>query len=286
MDTALRTADSGYLTRRLVDVCQELIINDVDPFEADSAVRGIWLEDIRADEPNARFHLETRLFSRTLAEDVALSDGTVMEAGRMVGEDEMVVLRDDPTVDRVRVLSPLSDDSPQGVAPACYGMSLATGKPIEGGEAVGVIAAQSIGEPGTQLTMRTFHTGGVAGKDIAAGLPRVVELFEARTPKGKATLARISGVVRVGEDEGRGREVTVVAEDGTEEVYLIPGSPVSRWSTVRRSGLGTPLLKDHATPRSCWRSRECGRPSSTWWTRFRRSTGTRVCRFTTSTSNW
>ena len=143
----------------------------------------------------------------------------------MVGEDEMVVLRDDPTVDRVRVLSPLSDDSPQGVAPACYGMSLATGKPIEGGEAVGVIAAQSIGEPGTQLTMRTFHTGGVAGKDIAAGLPRVVELFEARTPKGKATLARISGVVRVGEDEGRGREVTVVAEDGTEEVYLIPGSP-------------------------------------------------------------
>ena len=225
VDTALRTADSGYLTRRLVDVCQELIINDVDPFEADGAVRGIWLEDIRADEPNARFHLETRLFSRTLAEDVALSDGTVMEAGRMVGEDEMVVLRDDPTVDRVRVLSPLSDDSPQGVAPACYGMSLATGKPIEGGEAVGVIAAQSIGEPGTQLTMRTFHTGGVAGKDIAAGLPRVVELFEARTPKGKATLARISGVVRVGEDEGRGREVTVVAEDGTEEVYLIPGSP-------------------------------------------------------------
>ena len=225
VDTALRTADSGYLTRRLVDVCQELIINDVDPFEADSAVRGIWLEDIRSDEPNARFHLETRLFSRTLADDVALSDGTVMEAGRMVGEDEMVVLRDDPTVDRVRVLSPLSDDSPQGVAPACYGMSLATGKPIEGGEAVGVIAAQSIGEPGTQLTMRTFHTGGVAGKDIAAGLPRVVELFEARTPKGKATLARISGVVRVGEDEGRGREVMVVAEDGTEETYLIPGAP-------------------------------------------------------------
>ncbi len=225
VDTALRTADSGYLTRRLVDVCQELIINDVDPFEGDSAVRGIWLEDIRPDEPNARFHLETRLFSRVLADDVTLADGAVMEAGRMVGEDEMVALRDDPTVDRVRVLSPLSDDSPQGVAPACYGMSLATGKPIEGGEAVGVIAAQSIGEPGTQLTMRTFHTGGVAGKDIAAGLPRVVELFEARTPKGKATLARISGVVRVGDDEGRGREVMVVAEDGTEEVYLIPGAP-------------------------------------------------------------
>ena len=104
-------------------------------------------------------------------------------------------------------------------------MSLATGKPIEIGEAVGVIAAQSIGEPGTQLTMRTFHTGGVAaaGRDIAAGLPRVVELFEARTPKGKATLSRISGIIRIGEDEGRGREVTVVADDGTEEVHLIPG---------------------------------------------------------------
>ncbi|MEE2768467.1 MAG: DNA-directed RNA polymerase subunit beta' [Actinomycetota bacterium] len=224
VDTALRTADSGYLTRRLVDVCQELIINEQDPFGADGAARGIWLDNVRPDETNARYHLETRLFSRALADDITLSDGSVLEAGRIVGEDEMVALRDDPKVDRVRVLSPLSDDSPQGVAPACYGMSLATGKPIEGGEAVGVIAAQSIGEPGTQLTMRTFHTGGVAGKDIAAGLPRVVELFEARTPKGKATLSRISGVVRIGEDEGRGREVTVVADDGTEEVYLILGA--------------------------------------------------------------
>ena len=131
----------------------------------------------------------------------------------------------DPAVTRVRVLSPLTDDSAIGISPACYGMSLATSKPIEVGEAVGVIAAQSIGEPGTQLTMRTFHTGGVAGKDLAGGLPRVVELFEARTPKGKATLARISGVVRLGEDEGRGREVTVIADDGTEETYLIPGQP-------------------------------------------------------------
>ena len=239
VDTALRTADSGYLTRRLVDVSQELIINENDPFEAEGAVRGIWIDGVRSDLENQRFYLETRLFSRTLADEVVVADPEgkgivhpeakggrrVLAAGTIVGEIEMQLMRDDPEVDRVRVLSPLTDDSATGVSAASYGMSLATGKDIEVGEAVGVIAAQSIGEPGTQLTMRTFHTGGVVGKDLAGGLPRVVELFEARTPKGKATLARISGVVRIGEDEGRGREITVVADDGTEEVYTIPGGP-------------------------------------------------------------
>ena len=239
VDTALRTADSGYLTRRLVDVSQELIINEADPFEAEGAVRGIWIDGVRSDVENQRFYLETRLFSRTLADEVVVADPEgkgivhpeakggrrVLAAGTIVGEIEMLLMRDDPEVDRVRVLSPLTDDSARGVSAACYGMSLATGKNIEVGEAVGVIAAQSIGEPGTQLTMRTFHTGGVVGKDLAGGLPRVVELFEARTPKGKATLARISGVVRIGEDEGRGREIAVVANDGTEEVYTIPGVP-------------------------------------------------------------
>ena len=237
VDTALRTADSGYLTRRLVDVSQELIINDTDPFETEGAVRGIWIDGVRSDVENQRFYLETRLFSRTLADEVVVADPEgkgivhstakggrrVLVAGTIVGEVEMELMRDDPDVERVRVLSPLTDDSATGVSAASYGMSLATGKDIEIGEAVGVIAAQSIGEPGTQLTMRTFHTGGVVGKDLAGGLPRVVELFEARTPKGKATLARISGVVRIGEDEGRGREITVVADDGTEEVYTVPG---------------------------------------------------------------
>ena len=225
VDTALRTADSGYLTRRLVDVSQELIINEHNPFEGDGPVFGIWIDDVEPDQEDKRTYLDTRLLSRTLADEIKLSDGSTLEAGTIVGESEMITLRDDPGVTRVRVLSPLTDDSAIGISPACYGMSLATSKPIEVGEAVGVIAAQSIGEPGTQLTMRTFHTGGVAGKDLAGGLPRVVELFEARTPKGKATLARISGVVRLGEDEGRGREVTVVADDGTEETYLIPGQP-------------------------------------------------------------
>ena len=226
VDTALRTADSGHLTRRLVDVAQELIINDEDPFAkaeaTGSPIRGIWLEDIGPDTPQTRTYLETRLYSRTLANDVTCSDGTVFPKGTIVDEDIMVKLRDDEAVTRVRVLSPLTDDSVAGISAASYGMSLATGKPIEVGEAVGVIAAQSIGEPGTQLTMRTFHTGGIAGSDIAGGLPRVVELFEARSPKGKATLARITGVVRIGEDEGKGRVITIVGDDGTEDQYIVP----------------------------------------------------------------
>ena len=125
-----------------------------------------------------------------------------------------------PAVDRIRVRSVLTCEAEHGVCATCYGQSLATGRIIELGEAVGVIAAQSIGEPGTQLTMRTFHTGGVVGEDITHGLPRVVELFEARTPKGAAVLARHSGVVRIEDEEG-GRRITVVADDGTEESVLV-----------------------------------------------------------------
>ena len=132
----------------------------------------------------------------------------------------MARIRDDEAVDRVRVRSVLTCESEHGVCATCYGQSLATGRLIELGEAVGVIAAQSIGEPGTQLTMRTFHTGGVVGEDITHGLPRVVELFEARTPKGAAVLAHYSGVVRLEDEEG-GRRITVVADDGTEESVLV-----------------------------------------------------------------
>ncbi|MCY4068929.1 MAG: DNA-directed RNA polymerase subunit beta' [Acidimicrobiaceae bacterium] len=217
VDTALRTADSGYLTRRLVDVAQEVIINDEDPFASGGHVKGIWLDDVTPDTPHKRTYLDTRLFGRVLAEDVQLDDGSVILAGTMVGDSELEALRDDPEVTRVRVLSPLSDDSASGISAASYGMSLATGKLIEEGEAVGVIAAQSIGEPGTQLTMRTFHTGGVAGaQDIAGGLPRVVELFEARTPKGKAILARQAGVVRIRDYGDSDRTVVIVENDGTE----------------------------------------------------------------------
>jgi DNA-directed RNA polymerase subunit beta' len=224
VDTALRTADSGYLTRRLVDVAQELIIHSRDEqvVSTGGPTRGLWIEDVVPDKPGKRSYLDTRLYGRILAESVKLTDGSTIAAGTLLLEDEITALRDDPEVDRVRALSPLTDDSAHGITAEAYGLSLATGKMIEPGEAVGVIAAQSIGEPGTQLTMRTFHTGGVVGTDIAGGLPRVVELFEARSPKGKATLSRSSGVVRISEDEGRGRVITVVSDDGEEDTYIVP----------------------------------------------------------------
>ncbi|MBV9253582.1 MAG: DNA-directed RNA polymerase subunit beta', partial [Actinobacteria bacterium] len=212
-DTALRTADSGYLTRRLVDVAQELIVREPDC----GTTRGLWFEDIVPDEAGKRSYLETRVLGRLLVEDAG-----PYKAGTELGEEEYSVLRDDPNVTRVRARSVLTCEAEHGICGACYGRSLATGRDIELGEAVGVIAAQSIGEPGTQLTMRTFHTGGIAGEggDITHGLPRVVELFEARTPKGAAVLARTSGVVRI-EDEENGRRITIVSDDGAEDSYNV-----------------------------------------------------------------
>ncbi len=215
-DTALRTADSGYLTRRLVDVAQELIIRTEDC----GTTRGVWLDNVVPDQAGKRSYLETRAYGRILLEPVKLSDGRTFEAGHMLGDAEVAALVADEAIDRIRVRSVLTCESEHGVCALCYGQSLATGKLIELGEAVGVIAAQSIGEPGTQLTMRTFHAGGVVGEDITHGLPRVVELFEARTPKGAAVLVREPGVVRVEEDE-TGRRVTVVAEDGTEQAVTV-----------------------------------------------------------------
>jgi DNA-directed RNA polymerase subunit beta' len=218
VDTALRTADSGYLTRRLVDVAQELIVREEDC----GAHLGVWIENVKPDTGTFRGHLDTKLFGRTLLNDVTLSSGKVLEKNTIVGDDELDALRDDSAVERVQVRSVVTCDAVLGVCSLCYGRSLATGKAIELGEAVGVIAAQSIGEPGTQLTMRTFHTGGVAGKDIAGGLPRVVELFEARTPKGTARLARATGVVRIGEDEGKGIPVNVIDDKGDEHPIVLP----------------------------------------------------------------
>ena len=215
-DTALRTADSGYLTRRLVDVAQELIVREDDC----GTTRGIWVRDVRPDDEKARHYLETRLDGRVLARDVALSDGTVLPAGTEIVSEHLKLLREDPAVTDVMVRSVLTCESSHGVCVACYGRSLATDQPVELGEAVGVIAAQSIGEPGTQLTMRTFHTGGIAGEDITHGLPRVVELFEARTPKGAAVLSRSSGVARIAEEDNS-RRITIVADDGSEEVYTV-----------------------------------------------------------------
>jgi DNA-directed RNA polymerase subunit beta' len=226
VDTALRTADSGYLTRRLVDVAQELIIREMDC----GSTLGVWIENVGADTANRRSYLETKLYGRALLNDIELAgpmekDGEMISTlprNTIVGDEEMEALRDDPNIERLRVRSVLTCDAELGVCAMCHGRSLATGQMIELGEAVGVIAAQSIGEPGTQLTMRTFHTGGVAGKDIAGGLPRVVELFEARTPKGSARLAKATGVLHLREDEGKGIPVVVVDDAGEEHETLLP----------------------------------------------------------------
>ena len=217
-DTALRTADSGYLTRRLVDVAQELMVRAEDC----GTDRGIKIA-VQAE----RSHLKQKLVSRVLLEDAKAGKEVIAPAGTAV-DLEMAVKIADAGVEEVIVRSVLMCDVKVGVCQACYGVSLATGNMVELGEAVGIVAAQSIGEPGTQLTMRTFHTGGVHGADdITQGLPRVVELFEARTPKGEAVLAESSGRVEIHEDE-RARTLELVPDDGSEPIT---------YKTTRRSRL-------------------------------------------------
>ncbi|HET9261088.1 MAG TPA: DNA-directed RNA polymerase subunit beta' [Acidimicrobiia bacterium] len=231
-DTALRTADSGYLTRRLVDVSQEMIVTEDDC----GTDRGIVIRVVDDRGTKIR-NLRSRIYGRALAEDlkeetdkgghalVATEDDEKLREGTIIGTKELHAV-EDANVESVRVRSPLTCDTRGGVCQTCYGLSLATGRIVEAAEAVGIMAAQSIGEPGTQLTMRTFHTGGVAGEDITHGLPRVVELFEARTPKGKAVLSEIAGTARVIDDE-EGRRIVVTKGDD-EVVY-----PISRFAKLR-----------------------------------------------------
>jgi DNA-directed RNA polymerase subunit beta' len=221
-DTALRTADSGYLTRRLVDVAQEVIVRE-DDCGSDRGIP-VWVtrevpgqKDRRV--PNA--HLDTSLFGRALAEDVKVGRVKIASRGDVV-DDTDVERMIEAGVDTVYVRSVLTCDSVVGVCRLCYGRNLAIGLLVDIGESVGIIAAQSIGEPGTQLTMRTFHTGGVAGEDITHGLPRVVELFEARRPKGEAQITELPGVVTVEEDEEKKvRRITVTSEDEDMVQYAV-----------------------------------------------------------------
>ncbi|MFG2087770.1 MULTISPECIES: DNA-directed RNA polymerase subunit beta' [unclassified Spirillospora] len=219
-DTALRTADSGYLTRRLVDVAQDVIVREEDcgtdrtiPFEVADKLSDGTLVKLATSE--------TSLVGRTIAEDVVV-DGTVIFPADTDLSDAVVSRLVEAGVDKVRTRSALVCEAKIGVCAACYGRSLATGKRVDVGEAVGIIAAQSIGEPGTQLTMRTFHTGGVAGGDITHGLPRVQELFEARIPKGVAPISEVAGRVKIDETE-KARKVVVVPDDGSDEIaYPVP----------------------------------------------------------------
>ena len=213
-DTALRTADSGYLTRRLVDVSQDVIVREVDcgTERGSEIVIGEKVDGVLRPVDN----LDTSAATRVLARDVEV-DGTVVgNAGEQLDVPRLEALVASGA-ETIRVRTVLNCESSVGTCAMCYGLSMATGKLVDVGEAVGIIAAQSIGEPGTQLTMRTFHTGGVAGEDITHGLPRVVELFEACTPKGVAPIAEVSGRVRI-EDTEKARKIIVVPDDGAEEV--------------------------------------------------------------------
>jgi len=243
-DTALRTADSGYLTRRLVDVAQDVIVRIEDCGTAEAT--HITLADtadvtgtewpIAADHPDMkelRGTFARRLLGRIAAEEIKLDASHSIMRGEEINEAYSASIAAATKVEVVAVRSPLSCVAPAGVCQACYGRNLATGKLIEMGESVGIMAAQSIGEPGTQLTMRTFHTGGVAGLDITAGLPRVEELFEARKPKGKAEISRIDGVVEVIRSDAG----TIVEVTHSEKYEIELDLPIDGALTVREGDL-------------------------------------------------
>jgi DNA-directed RNA polymerase subunit beta' len=213
---ALRTADSGYLTRRLVDVSQDVIIREEDCGTED----GIWVRDI-TDGNQVIEHLGDRLRGRYAADSIIDSEGNeLVPAGQLISEEDVRrVLK--AGVKEARIRSVLKCRARHGVCARCYGSNLATNSPVNVGEAVGIIAAQSIGEPGTQLTMRTFHTGGVAGDDITQGLPRVEELFEARKPKKLAVMAEMGGIVRREEPKRAGHRSLSITDPETGESVSI-----------------------------------------------------------------
>jgi DNA-directed RNA polymerase subunit beta' len=239
-DTALRTADSGYLTRRLVDVSQEVIIREHDC----GTDKGIPVKVLNAQgEPNnslaARVALQRMKHPRN-SKETLLNRGDEIDQPML---EKLVKLG----VEEVMVRSVMTCESRYGVCSRCYGTMLATGRLVEIGEAVGIIAAQSIGEPGTQLTMRTFHTGGVAGEDITHGLPRVVELFEARKPKGQAVIADISGIVSIEESE-KARKITITGPGSKERAYQVPRRARLRVRDGQEVAAGDQLTEGSANP--------------------------------------
>jgi DNA-directed RNA polymerase subunit beta' len=245
-DTALRTADSGYLTRRLVDVAQDVIVR----IEDCETTAGIWID---VDEGEAGERSMDRFAGRVAAQDIVVGDEMIVPSGEEISDAAARrIFADRTSVPRVKVRSTMTCKAREGVCRACYGRNLATGRMVEIGEAVGVIAAQSIGEPGTQLTMRTFHTGGVAtgGADITQGLPRVEELFEARVPKGKAQISEIDGTVEIVRPDAAGARVVdralkvrVVSRDVFDSTYAIGPKQVVVVEDGTNAPEGAPLIQ-------------------------------------------
>ncbi len=222
-DTALRTADSGYLTRRLVDVAAGIVVKDSGDENIDW--KGTNKKTVDKNGKPSKY-LHSTLFGRVLSEDIKkdkktieFADGRKLSKGTYIDAEALDVISKSG-VESVNVLTPFNSLDPESMDALCYGFSLATGKPVEDGEAVGIISAQSIGEPGTQLTMRTFHTGGVVGLDITSGLPRIVELFEARTPKGKSVLSLIDGKVKSVDMTEEGNRILTIQNE-KEEIELL-----------------------------------------------------------------
>ena len=252
-DTALRTADSGYLTRRLVDVSQDVIVRDFDCGTTETT-------EIFAitDGSEAIEDLYDRIVGRYTIDAILHPEtGEVLvEADTMIQEDDAEAIIN-AGIERVNIRTVLNCKTHHGVCSKCYGRNLATGKEVNIGEAVGIIAAQSIGEPGTQLTMRTFHTGGVAGGDITQGLPRVEELFEARKPKGLAIISEITGRVEI-DETGKRKEVIVIPKEGEREVYQIPYGSRIRVKQGQLVEAGDPLTQGSINPHDIVRVKGIG----------------------------
>lgn len=243
-DTALRTADSGYLTRRLIDVSQEVIVGEEDCGDTE----GIYVYPLKEGgeiiEP-----LSKRISYRMAAEDIVdPNTGEIILKANEIIDDTKAKEIEDAGIEKVKIFSVLSCKSKKGICAKCYGVNLATNRLVDVGEAVGVIAAQSIGEPGTQLTLRTFHTGGVAVEDITQGLPRVEELFEARKPKGQAIMSEVSGTVKIEESKGA-NYIYIIGDDGVEKAkYQVPFNSRIRVKQGDKVTPGIPLTEGPLNP--------------------------------------
>ena len=255
-DTALKTADSGYLTRRLVDVSQDVIVREEDCSEG-SRPQGVWVSAITGDNKNEIIEkLEDRIAGRWAIDEIVnpTTGEVIVPADTMITDDQAKAISA-AGIEKVYVRSILTCKCKHGVCAKCYGKNMANGKPVHLGEAVGVIAAQSIGEPGTQLTMRTFHTGGVAlAEDITQGLPRIEELFEARKPKGVALVCEVNGTVTISDSENK-REIIVSNPNGEGNTYVVPKSARLKVSDGDIVEAGTILTEGSVYPQDLLRTK-------------------------------